>query len=260
MDQLALPGGGRSGIMDPEDYWDTAQQFTNGNIYDNNVNMTALQRAKLPVIGNVQPYMSQSVPYLTTGTRTNGTVDGANQNVNYVDVAEGYTQTINVAGLGAGGTVKKGEVFTIANVRAVNPRTKTTQTFLQMFVVLEDATADGTGDAQLKIANPIISSGAYQTVNAAPANGAAVTWMGTAGSTYPVNSVFRKESIALTFAKLTRPRSGEYAYSTDPQTGVTIRYWQASDAVNDVHMHRWDVLFGVSNVDRRQGVRMSGTA
>jgi hypothetical protein len=71
---------------------------------------------------------TQQLSNITPGTRTNGTVSGANQNVNYSAVAvsgapgQYMTQTINLAGLGAAGTVKDGEVFTIANVFAYDNR------------------------------------------------------------------------------------------------------------------------------------------
>lgn len=261
LDDKAVPGNSRSGVLATRDYWATAANFTSNNYFDNDVNRSALQRAKLPVMGTVQPYMTQSVINLVTGTRTNGAVNGAAQNVNYVDVADSYTQLIDIDGLGANATMKKGEVFTIANVFAVNPRTKATLDYLQQFVLLEDVVASAGGVANdVLIANPIIISGAYQTVNAAPADNAVVTWMGTAATSYRQNAVFHKSAITLAFAKLVRPRTGEYAYATDPETGISIRYWQTSDGVNDVHLHRWDVLYGVTTVDRRLGVRLSGTA
>lgn len=260
LDDKSVPGDMRNAVLSVRDYWGLASGFTNPNVYDNNVNMTALQRARLPIMGNVSPYMTQSVVNLTTGTRTNGTVNGANQNVDYLTVADSYTQTINLAGLGANATIKKGDTFTIANVFAVNPRTKATLDYLQQFVVLADVTANGSGQATVTIANPIIVSGAYMTCNAAPANGAVVTWMGAANTTYRQNAAWHKSAIALVSAKLVAPRTGKFSYAVDPATNIAIRYWQTSDGINDVHLHRWDVLFGVTNVDRRLGVRVSGTA
>jgi len=55
------------------------------------------------------------------------------------------------------------------------------------------------------------------------------------------------------------PYSGEASYATDPETGVSVRYWRTSDGTNDLHLHRWDVLYGVKTVDRRLGTRISGT-
>lgn len=263
LDTLAVPGNDRAGVLSPADYWALAGNFT-GLYAQTEVANSALQRAKIPLLGNVQPYMTQSIINLTTGTRAASgaaQVDGANQNVTYASIsANDYKQTLNIKGLTAGHTIKAGEVFSMAGVNSVNPRTKQTTGVAYQCVVLADVTADGSGLAQITIANPIITSGAYQTVDAAPADSAPITWMGTASTSYRQNAVFHKSSIALVFAKLVQPYTGEASYATDPETGVSVRYWRTSDGINDTHLHRWDVLYGVKNVDRRLGTRLSGTA
>lgn len=262
LDLMAVPQSDRAGVLSPVDYWALAGTFT-GLYAQQSVANDALMRAKIPLLGNVQPYMTQSVINLTCGTRAAtaaSQVDGANQNVTYASLANDYKQTLDVKGLTAGHTIKAGEVFTIANMYAVNPRTKQSTGNLYQMVVLEDAQADGAGLVELTIANPIITSGAYQTVDSAPADGAAISWMGTASTAYRQNAIFHKSAISLVFAKLTDPYTGTASYATDPETGISIRYWRTSDGINDTHLHRWDVLYGVKNVDRRLGTRLSGTA
>lgn len=263
MDLMAIPGSDRNGVLHPTDFWALAGAFT-GLYAQEGVANDALKRARIPILGNVQPYMTQSVVNLTCGTRAAtgaSQVNGANQDVTYASIsANDYKQTLLIKGLTSGQTIKAGEVFTIAGVYAVNPRTKQTTGQLYQMVNLADATADGSGLATLTIANPMITSGAYQTVDAAPADSANIVWYGTASTAYPQNAIFHKSSIALVFAKLTQPYTGEASYATDPETGISIRYWRTSDGTNDTHLHRWDVLYGVKNVDRRLGTRLSGTA
>lgn len=262
LDLLGVPMNDRSGVLSPSDYWALAGAFT-GLYAQQGVANTALQQAKIPLLGNVQPYMTQSVINLTTGTRAAtgaSQVNGANQNVTYLSIsASDYKQTLLVKGLTAGHTIKAGEVLQIAGVNSVNPRSKADTGIAAQFVVLADATADGAGLATLTIANPIVTSGAYQTVTAAPADSANITWLGVASTAYRQNAIFHKSAIALVFAKLVMPYTGEASYATDPETGVSIRYWRTSDGTNDTHLHRWDVLYGVKNVDRRLGTRISGT-
>ena len=261
LDEQAVPGSMRNGVLSPNDYWKLAAFFTAFGFNNSDINRTALQRAQLPIVGNVQPYMTQSVINIVTGTRTAGAINGANQDVTYLEVKDNdYAQTLIIDGVGANATINKGEVFTINGVFAVNPRTKATLTFLQPFVVLEDAVANGAGQVTLTIANPIIVSGAYKTCSAAPADNAVVTFFGNPSTGYVNNVTFHKSAIALAYAKLVAPRTGKFSYATDPETGVSIRYWQTSDGTNDTHLHRWDVLYGVTNVDRRLGVRQSGVA
>jgi hypothetical protein len=262
LDEMAVPGSDRAGVLSPSDYWALAATFT-GLYAQRDVAETALERAKIPLLGNVQPYMTQSVINLTTGTRaTSGAaqVNGAAQNVTYGSINQNdYRQSLLVKGLAAAATIKAGEVFTIAGVYAVNPRTKAVLPYLAPFVNLVDAVASGGGTVTLTIANPIIVSGAYQTVSAAPADSANIVFMGAASTAYPQNALFHKTAIALVFAKLVEPSTGEYSYASDPETGVSIRYWRTSDGTNDTHLHRWDMLYGVKNLDRRLGTRLSGT-
>lgn len=263
LDNLSVPRVGRAGVLSVDDHWALSNSLNFHPSVDG-IARTAIEDAELPMVGGTNAYMSQSTINLTTGTRAASgaaVINGANQDVDYADVNDDYTQTLAIDGLTAGHTVKAGEVFTIADVYAVNPRTKEVQSFLYQMTVLEDATADGGGAiAALSIQAPMIVGGAYATVNAAPADGAAITWMGVASTAYRQNAVFHKSALQLTFAKLVMPRSGRAAYSTDKETGISIRYWETSDGTNDTHLHRWDILFGVTNVDPRLGTRLSGTA
>ena len=260
LDELAIPQNDRVALLSPADKWAFAGGLTNNAAQANELARTALEAGRIPNIGMIDTYMTQNVPTLTCGTRTNGAVNGASQAVAFTAVRNDYKQNLIIDGVGANATIKRGEVFTIADVYAVNPRSKATLPFLAQFVVLADATANGSGQVTISIANPIITSGAYQTVNSAPANDAVITWVGTASTSYRQNISFHKSAIKLVSARLIRPASGECAFARDPETGLTIRYWKTSDGTNDTHLHRWDVIYGVVNTDRRLGVRGSGTS
>ena len=272
LDEMAVPTDGRVGIMPPADAWAMLGSLSGLTAQEKEAR-DALTRAKLPMLGNIDWYSTQNAASVTTGTRDgNALVDGAGQNVTYASVKDGnWTQTLAIDNVGNGKTVAEGEVFTIADVYAVNPRSKQVLPYLQQFTVITGGTsvATATGDNQnleLTISPPIITSGAFQNVSAAPADNAAIQWMGsdtetdTDGITYPFASVFRRDALALVSAKLIMPFTGEADYATDPDTGLTVRYWRSSDSTNDTHMHRFDILYGVKAVDPRQGVRLSGSA
>lgn len=258
MDELAIPGDDRHAVLSPTDFWALAGSFTGLNI--DSTAKTALERAKLPIVGNVQPYMSQNVMNITTGTRSvsSGAVDGASQEVTYDTVRQTYIQNLNLKTVGNNATIKAGEVFTIAGVYAVNPSSRESLGYLQQFTVLADATADGTGDVTVSIANPIITSGAYQTVSAAPANDAAITFLGAASTSFRLNSMFHRGAIALVGAKLVAPETGKFSFATDPDTGISLRYWRTSDGNTDKHLHRVDVLYGTCALDTRLGIKIAG--
>lgn len=235
-------------------------------------NTTALERARIPVVSEIDWYDTQQCPALTTGTRTNGTVSGANQNVNYRSVKSSMTQTLNVTGLGAAATVAAGEVFTIAGVFAwdwrVNGGSGAALPYLQQFTVVNAATADGSGNAALTISPAIIVPGtndgvsvtantAFATASAVPASAAAVTWLGAASTTMRVRAAWTKSAIQLVSARLQTPFTGVASFATDPETGISIRYWRGSDITTGNHIHRWDTIYGATNVDAFMGTRVS---
>ena len=265
LDEMAVPMNDRNAILTPADGYGIAGSLLANAAMQGDIARSALAKAKVPLMGNIDSYITQTIPSLTTATRTNAAVDGASQNVTYANVKSTYTQTLNIDGVGNATTVVAGEVFTIAGVNAVNPRTKADLGYLQQFTVITGGTsvASRTATAQdlaLTISPPIITSGAYKNVTAAPADDAVVTWLGTASTTYRANAAFHKTAIKLVSAKLVMPYSGEADYATDPDTGLTVRYWRYSDGATDTHNHRWDVFFGTVNADRRLGTRISGTA
>lgn len=272
LDEMGVEQDGRIGLLPPADAWAMLGNLSSLTAQTKEAT-DALTRAKLPMLGNIDWYSTQNAATVTTGTRDgNALVDGASQNVTYASVKDGnWTQTLSIDNVGNAKTVVAGEVFTIADVYAVNPLTKATLPYLQQFTVITGGTsvATATGDNQnldLTISPPIITSGAFQTVSAAPADNAAIQWMGsdtetdTDATTYSFGTVFRPEALALVSAKLIMPYSGEADFATDPETGLTVRYWRTSDGTNDTHLHRFDVVYGVKNVDPRRGTRISGTA
>jgi len=259
LDLMAVPQD-RHGVLSPTDYWGLAGNFTSLYAQDK-VAMDALTKAKLPIVGSVQPYMTQNVPNLTLGSRAGTiTVNGADQNVTYATCKNTWTQTVILQAVTASKTFVVGDTFTMAGVNALNPSSKLDAGYLQQFVVTEAATADGSGDVTLTISPPMITSGPFRNVTAAPADNASVTPLGTASTAYPQNAIFHKRAMALVFVKPKTPDSGKYSFATDPETGIIVRYWRASDFTNDTHGHRWDVLYGYSMIDNRLGTRISGTA
>jgi hypothetical protein len=261
LDEMAVPMSNRNAVLTPADGYALAGTFTGLAALAGDTAVSALQKAKIPMLGNTSPFITQTIPALTTGTRvTSGAtlVNGASQNVTYASARTTYTQSLVCDTSGTSKTVSAGEKITLAGVYAVNPRTKATLTYLKQFTVTADATGDGSGNITFTISPPIITSGAYQNVSAAPADNAAVTYLGALSTTYNFNAAFHKSAIKLVSLKPPVPFTGESDYATDPDTGLTIRYWRYSDGSGDTHNHRWDVYYGVKNLDPRLGTILFG--
>jgi hypothetical protein len=272
MEQSA-PNADLSGVLAFGDTEGIRASLVGGDIQG--INRTALERTRVPLMSEIDSYATQNLSSVVTGSRTNGAIAGASQEVNYRDVKDNarMSQTLDVDGLGAAGTVSAGEVFTIAGVQAVNPRTREVvePARLQQFTVLEDATADGAGAATLTISPAIIVVGssdgvstdantAFGTVDAAPADNAVVTWLGSASTSYQQRAVFNRQAISLVSARLHTPFTGESSFATDEETGISIRYWRGSDISTGAHIHRWDMIYGGEVMDNFLGTRINGIA
>lgn len=267
MNNLSVPKDSRFCMLSPDDESGLAGAQT--TFYNDKLVAEAYREGAVGRIAQVDTYMSQNLPVHVTGSRTNGTVNGAAQNVTYTQVlANGIAvkdfggQLFAVSGLGAAGTVSKGDVFTIAGVYAVNHVTKQVLPFLRQFTVLAAAVADGAGNATLQISPAIIApaalpAGAFTTVSAAPATGAAVTWMGAASTPYTQNIMAHKSAFALTMVPLVKPE-GAVSCERESYKGLSVRLIPYYDGLNDISNWRLDVLYGVKAVDPRLGVRLNG--
>lgn len=272
LEQNGVPMVDLAGTVDPTD-----GELIRGNQLANftpDINTSAITRARIPVVSEIDWYDTQQTPSLTSGSRTAGAVNGAAQNVNYRDVKSTNQQNLICDGFGAAGTVKKGEVFTIAGVFAwdwrANGGSGAKLPYLQQFTVLADTAADGGGAiAALPISPPIIVQGsndgtsvkantAFATVDSIPADNAVITWAFAAATTVKVRSAWQKSAIQMVSARLQTPFTGVASFATDPETGISIRYWRGSDIATGAHIHRWDTIYGATNVDPFMGTRIAG--
>lgn len=232
-------------------------------------------------LGGITTMFTQQLPTLTTGTRAASgaaNANGAAQNVNYADVAVSsapgryLTQTFSVKGLTAGHTVKAGEVFTMPGVFAYDNRKggAVSPARLQQFTVVDDATADGSGNiAALRIFPAMIVPGsgsgnninintAHATVTAAPANSAPMTFVGTASTDYTPRFIIQKSAVVVNTVDLIMPATGESSRKKLSKIPLSVRMWKNSDFKTGAHDVRFDVALTANIRDRRRVVRING--
>jgi len=258
LDLGAVMSDDRSAVLSPTDQW--AMLGSQTALYMQDLAKDAYRRARLGMIGNVDTYSSQNVQTHTRGTVTNATpIVVGSQSTTYASVLNSGTMTLGTRGWDQSGTIKQGDVFNITGVYAVNPVTKATLPHLQQFVVRADATANATTQSTtLTISPPIITTGAFQTVSAAPANSATITILGTASTGYAQNLVFHKNAFAMAMVPLIKP-PGAVDVSRQSYKGYSVRVIPYYTGSNDISAWRLDVLYGVKTVDPRLATRISGT-
>jgi len=199
------------------------------------------------ILGYDELNMSQSIKQFTTGSRT-GTVT-----VSSTVTSEGST-TIVLTGLGST-TIKAGDVFTIANVYAVNPQTRESTGSLYQFVALADVTASTT--ASVTVPAMYSATQALATVDALPVAAAAVTFLGAASTQYPQNLIYHRDAITFATADLLMPQGVDMA-SRQVHNGISLRVVRQYDINNDRLPCRIDVLYGYSVIRPQMAVRLWG--
>lgn len=235
-------------------------------------------------LNGIRTMFTNQLPVLTVGTRT-GTganimeVDGANQNVNYADVAKAgtsnglhMTQNLNITDASAAaGTFKQGEVFTIAGVFAYDNRKQAavSPARLQQFTVVAD-TASVANAATLKIFPAIIVPGsgagdnvnintAHATVTAAPADNADITFIGAASATLSPRVVLQKQAVVVNTVPLILPASDTSMRRRLTKVPLSVRMWQHSDFFTGAHGVRFDVALNANIRERLRIARVNGS-
>jgi hypothetical protein len=227
---------GMKGLFNPTDT--ISRQFKNGMM-------------GMGVLGFEEVNMSQSIKVHTTGSRT-GTIL-----VNETITTQGQA-TITLDGFSSGTTVTVGDVFTIANVFAVNPQTRESTGSLQQFVVTVAQAASGADMVNMAISPPIFTStNALATVDSFPANNAAVTFLGSAATQYPQNLVYHKDAITMATADLLLPQGVDMA-ARAVHNGISLRVVRQYDINNDRLPCRIDVLYGFSTIRPQMACRIWG--
>lgn len=186
--------------------------------------------------------------HLSTQTRGSG----ASYVVNDSSIASGDAAIT----IGTGtGTIKKGEIFTIANVFSVHPETKESTGILQQFVCLADVAAAGS----LTFSPAYVSTGPTQNVNALPVDTAAITIVGTASTNYGQSMVYHKDAFTFATADLVMPSGVDFA-KREVLDGISMRIVRQYDINNDQFPCRLDILYGYKTLRAQLACRLANLA
>ena len=225
---------GMKGLFNPTDT--VSRQFKNGMM-------------GMGVLGFDEVNMSQSIKQHTTGAW------GTAITVTSTITAEG-TSSIGLSFTGSSKTWNVGDIFTIANVYAVNPQTRETTGSLQQFTVT--AAATGSSTTTVSVSPAIYTpNNALATVDSFPVAGAVVTMFGAASTQYAQNLVYHKDAITFATADLLLPQGVDMA-SRQVHNGISLRVVRQYDINNDRLPCRIDVLYGFATIRPQMAARIWG--
>jgi hypothetical protein len=245
MDEGSVPQDGRVVMLNPAAYWSLASGLT--GLFVTSVAEPAL-KGFLAKIANMEIYEDQNIQNQTVGAYVGaGVVNGAAQTGSSL-VTNGWTGSVN-------GLLNVGDVFTIAGVFSVNPKNRQSTGVLQNFVVTATVNSAG-GAATIPIYPAITTSGAYQTVSNSPANGAAITVLGTASTQYAQNLAFVKDAFGLVTVPLELPEGVDFK-ARQEYKGISMAIIRAFDIQNYVFPCRIDILYGTTTYYPELAVRLT---
>jgi len=192
--------------------------------------------------------MSQNVARHTVGPLGGSpAVNGANQGL-----TSGWSNTGTLITNGwtaaAAARVKAGDVFTAAGCFAVNPVTRQSTGELLQFVCIQDQSSDGSGNLTLNISPAIITAGPFQNCTASPTSGGALTFSGTASTSYVRNLAWHEDAFELAMVQMVDLAQFGGFGAVKSYDGFSVRVFRQAAISTDTVGDRIDGLWGVASV------------
>jgi hypothetical protein len=157
---------------------------------------------------------------------------------------------ITVSAMPGGSNLKQGDIITFGGVNAVNRVTKQSLGTLRQFVVTADVAA---GAVTIPVYPGLIPSATgvaggpdqqYQTVDASPLNGAAVTMVTQSGEVYRKSIAYTQKAVTMASADLVLPKKAIEEGARANYDGISCRIITDYLPNSDQLATRVDVLFG----------------
>ena len=206
-------------------------------------------------------YENERIWSMSNGDDVAGAIDEAAA----THFTEGST-TLHVDALGT--TLYVGPVFTIAGIYHCHPETKAAYPHLKQFVVTATPTIAG-NECDISFSPGIYSTGAKKNVSTATGaditwtysaqDGAVVTFLGNASTTYMQPLMYHKDAFQFVSADLPL-MDDAHKCTRKVQDGLSLRCWLASDIRNDELLMRIDILYGFAALRPEWACRMIGSA
>jgi len=250
MDSMGIdPSADRYYLMNPFTVAGLASAQSGLNSVDSLIR-TAWENAQISTnFGGLRALSATTLASFTSssGADRAGTLSAA-PDATYVTAKDTMTQSLAVTGFQANMVVKAGELVTIASVNRLNCSTRqamvsaTGGNVAWTGVVTADVTLGASGEGTLVVAGPAIyeATGQYNTVTAAPANGAVITIVSATATLYQPNLFYAKQAFGMGTVKLPKLYSTDTVATTSD--GMSIRISKYSSGDTNKQQIRFDLL------------------
>jgi len=235
--------------------------------------LTAYEKAAVGQIANFDTFKLDYGYRLAAATATGVTINGAGQfytpkatstaGTGETSNVDNRYQNVTLGITGAG--VKPGDAFVIAGVNEVHHITKADTGSLKTFRIVAQVSGAAGAAGVYTISPPIISATGntdaekqYQNVTAAPANGAAVTFLNTVSSV--VAPFWQDEAFEIIPGKYEpKAESGLAIMSATTDNGLTVTMARQGSIGDLSCKYRWDVFYGLVNLQpQMSGIELFG--
>ena len=185
-------------------------------------------------------------PVINSHTMSAGTVTGITVNGAVSSGATTVTITTTTT------AIATGTIVTFAGCYAVNAETGNAYPHLRQWVV---ASATAT---VLTLTEAITTSGANKNCSAVPTNSGAVTFSGSASTSYPQHLAFHRDWLTLATCDLEDVSKFGAWGAREVYDGISMRIARQYDVNSDNVPCRIDVLYGVKQIRGEMAVRITG--
>lgn len=245
---IGVPRDNRSFFLDTQDYNEVADNLAKRQTVNGKV-QTALEDASIGRYAAFSTYDVDIMPRLTAAAGGAITVAGAGQVLvpqststaasGEVENVDNRTMLLTVAA--ATTDVKAGDAFTIAGVNRVHLITK--EDTGRPFTLRVHEVVNGT---TLRV-TALVADGPYQNCTAAPADGAAITWLNTTDA--PVNVFWQGSSVEVIGGRLAADKlRGMEVMQGTTGNGIQLVMARQGEIDDFTQKYRWTIFYGTSNL------------
>lgn len=259
--RLGVPLGGEvSQFLAASDYNGMASNLATRDNLTAGITSEAFRRAYVGEVAGIETFKSDTALRLAAATATSVTVNGANQY--WVPKATQTAPTgeqsnvdnrsMSLAITVGGNTVKVGDAFTIAGVNEVHHITKEDTGQPKTFRITEIVSGAG-GTGTVRISPAIISATGgsreelqYQNVTAAPADGAAITFLNTVAGY--MNPFFHTDALEILPGRYeVETSAGVAVMRASLDNGIGVLMTKSVDHNTLANKYRVDAFWGTVN-------------